>query len=49
MDRIQQLISEYGIKTSKGIINNLMTIIVSHITGYNHVKYWKRRSFVIQN
>lgn len=46
--RIQQFISEYGINNNKGLINYLMTIIVSHITGYNHEKYWKRRAFVIQ-
>ena len=44
---IQQFIYSYGIYKHSGFLFNLFNLIIVHITGYNHDKYWSRRLYVL--
>lgn len=44
---IQKFVGDYGYKEQKGLLSFVLTIFASHITGYNHSKYWKRREKVV--
>lgn len=41
--------STYGTSQQSGILACIFTFLVSHITGYNHDKYWLRRSYVMDS
>ena len=47
VSKLQQYIGDYGIKEGKGAFFTLFKFIIVSLTGYNHEKYWKRRSYVI--
>lgn len=47
IQRLKQFVGDYGLMEQHGFVNFILTWLVSRITGYNHKKYWKRRSYVI--
>lgn len=44
---IKKLIAGYGTSEQSGMLSWILDCVVSMITGYNHKKYWRRRSYVI--
>ena len=49
IDRIKKFVGDWGYNEQKGFFSYVMTLLASHITGYNHSKYWRRRAKVVDS
>jgi hypothetical protein len=47
LNRVKDSVAKFGVEKQSGFWFQIIRIVASFITGYNHSKYWRRRQYVI--